>query len=186
MHQFTDTVSRVWQVAITVGSVQRVRGALKVNLLNPIAAKPRKVRGEDRKGVPLVTRLQLDPCLLVNVLFVLVQRQAEERGVTDEQFGEALGGEAAWAAYEAFMAEWQSFFRGLRREAEAKAIAANLALVQSEGAKDVAVMDRATEAASRVAEQNRQEVLKKLDALGRGPSETATDSPELSESTPPS
>jgi hypothetical protein len=185
MHQFIDTAGRTWQLALTISGVKRVKSLLHVDLLNPLGAKPRKVRGVARKGRPLVTRLQLDPALLIDCIFALVKPQADHLGVTDEQFGEALGGEAAYAAYEAFMGEWQAFFRGLRREAEAKAIEANMKLVLAEDSKDAAMVDRATEAAVLVAERKRQQATAKLDALARGPSPIATDSPASSESTPP-
>jgi len=185
MRQFIDTSGRTWQLAMTIGSVKRVKNLLGVNLLDPLGAKPRKVRGVARKGRPLVTRLQLDPALLIDVIFALVKPQADHLGVTDEDFGEALGGEAAYGAYEAFMGEWQAFFRGLRRETEAKAIGANLKLVTAEDTKNAAMVDRATEAAVAVAERKRKQAAAKLDALARGPSQIATGSPESSESTPP-
>ena len=185
MHQFSDTAGRTWQLALTIGGVKRVKDLLHVDLLNPLGAKPRKVRGVAKKSRPLVTRLQLDPALLIDCIFALVKPQADSQGVTDEQFGEALGGEAAYDAYEAFMREWQAFFRGLRREAEARAIQANLKLVTAEDGKNVAMVDRATEAAIVMAERQRKRAMAKLDALARGPSPTATDSPESSGSTQP-
>jgi hypothetical protein len=43
-----------------------------------------------------------DPVRFVNVLYVLVREQCEQRGVTDEQFGESLYGDALWGAIKAF------------------------------------------------------------------------------------
>ncbi|MBU0717313.1 MAG: hypothetical protein KJ749_03615, partial [Planctomycetes bacterium] len=59
-----------------------VKGLLDVNLLELEAGDP-----------PLLTRLGTDVILLCDVIFALVKPQADTSGVTDEQFGAALGGE---------------------------------------------------------------------------------------------
>jgi hypothetical protein len=182
MRQFTDTEGRSWTISLSFGAVKRVQDLLKVNLLDPLGVKKRKVRGVVRKRPPLVTRLQLDAALLVNVIFCLVKPQADKIEVSDMDFAEALGGDAAYAAYEAFMEEWQSFFRGLRRETEAKAINANVELVRAEDQRNLTLIDQATEAAERITAKRRQEATEKLSALGV--SQSATASPESSASTP--
>jgi hypothetical protein len=126
--------------------------------------------------------LQLYPALLVNMSIALVKPQADQQQISDIDFGEALGGDAAYAAYEAFMEEWQSFFHGLRRETEAKAINANVELVKAEDQRNLTLIDQATEAAERITAKRRQEAAEKLNALGV--SQSATGSPESSESTP--
>ena len=185
MHQFTDTEGREWTIALTIGAVKRVKSLAGVNLLDPLGARPRKVRGVLRKGRPLVTRLQLDPELLVNVIFAMVKPTADSHGVSDEQFGESLGGETAYAAYEAFMGEWRDFFRGLRRETEAKGIEVNAELVRAEDRKNMALVDEAVKTAEAVGERERQKAMATMNSLARGPSPSATDSPESSGSTLP-
>jgi len=182
MQTFTDTENRTWTLNLTIGAVKRVRDELKVNLMDPLGgARPGNSNGRRRRP-PLLTRLQLDPILLVAVIFVLVKPEADRQGVTDEQFAEALGGDAAYDAFVAFMAEWRGFFQRLRRETEAKAIDANLAMVAAEDKRTAALVPRATEAAQKAAERRRQEAIEKIEALGD--SVTATSSPESSGSGP--
>jgi hypothetical protein len=121
MKTFSDNAGRTWTIDLTIGAAKRVRDLLRIDLLAPLIVKRRKrPDGSVRKTLPLVTRLQLDVVALIDVIYVLVKPQADAQGVTDEQFGQALGGEAACAAHEAFMGEWRGFFHELRREAEAK------------------------------------------------------------------
>lgn len=185
MHQFKDTEGREWTIALTIGAVKRVKALTGVNLLDPLGAKRRKIGTAILKGRPLVTRLQMDPELMVNVIFALVKPTADSRGVTDEEFGESLGGDAAFQAYEAFMGEWRDFFHGLRRETEAKSIEVNAEVVRAEDRKNLALVDQATAMAEAVGERKRQEARDKMERLARGPSPTATGSPESPGSTPP-
>ena len=53
--------------------------------------------------------------LLVDMIYVLIQPEADERGVSDEQFGSSLGGESIMDAQDAFYEELILFFHGLRR-----------------------------------------------------------------------
>lgn len=183
MHSFEDTEGRTWNLAITFGSIKRAKDLLGVNLLNPLATRKYKTNGRARRSQPLLTRLQLDPALLVDLIFALLRPQAEQQGVTDEQFAEALGGEAAYEAYRAFMEEWQVFFHGLRREAEARAIRANKEMIEAETAKNVELVEKATETAGRLTARKREEAMAKLESVGRGASPTVTGSLESSEST---
>ena len=131
-------------------------------------AKQRRGKsGKIKKARPLVTRLQLDVVLLVDVIFALVKPEADQKGVTDEEFASALGGDAAYQAFEAFMAEWRDFFQRLRRETEAKAIEANMTMVAAEDKRNVAMVDRVTEAATAAAQRQRQLAIRKIEALGR-------------------
>jgi hypothetical protein len=185
MYTFTDTAGRTWTLELTIGAVKRVQSLLKVNLLDPLGAGAKRRRGKAgkiKKPRPLVTRLQLDVVLLVDVIFALLKPEAEQKSVTDEQFASALGGDAAYQAFEAFMAEWRDFFQRLRRQTEAKAIAANMELVAAEDKRNVAMVDRVTEAATAMVQRKRQKAIQKIEALGA--CETATDSPESSGSTP--
>jgi hypothetical protein len=118
MKTFTDSAGRSWSVALNVAAVKRVKGLLGVDLLDLL--KP-----ETEGGVPLMTRLAQDVVLRVDVIFAIVRPQAEHAGVggvTDEQFGEALGGEAILAASEAFFEELTGFFRGMGRTELASAL----------------------------------------------------------------
>ena len=176
MHQFRDKADRTWEIALTIGDVKRVKGALAVNLLDPMAI-------ED--GLPLVSRLHLDPILLVDVLFVLLSRQAEAFGLDDAGFADALGPIHAYAAWEAFQGEWVLFSRGLRREAEARAIETNAELVKRQAAMRIEILDKATATVGALVERSRQAAAEKLDSLARGTSPMCIASPASSGSIPP-
>jgi hypothetical protein len=82
---FTDTTGRAWAVEITTSTVLRVRTLASVDLMEAIEGS-------------LVPKLVNDPMLLVNVLYCVLKPQADAAGVTDEQFGEALGRGKIWEA----------------------------------------------------------------------------------------
>ncbi len=106
MHTFTDNAGRAWTLTITVDAIKRVQALVKVNLAQILDAQ----RGS---SLPLLTELQADLVLLCDVLFALVKPQADAQGVSDEQFGQALGGEAIAAAHTAFWEEMIGFFQKL-------------------------------------------------------------------------
>lgn len=109
MKTFTDTTGREWQVSMNITALKRVRDLLDIDLMQlPVFDQKQPEAG-------LLYRLGNDPVELVNVLFALVKPQADAAGVSDEAFGEALGGDALSDATEAFMAEMVGFFpQGVR------------------------------------------------------------------------
>jgi hypothetical protein len=89
---------------VTFGSIRRVRDLVGVNL----------ARMEDGDP-PLLTQLGTDVVLLCNVIFALIKPQADQRGITDEEWAEAMGGEAILNAHNAFYEALQDFFRSAGR-----------------------------------------------------------------------
>lgn len=118
MPSFTDSTGKPWPIQITVGAIRRVKERLAVDMLDPTSGNP-----------PLLTRLSLDLVLLCDVLFVILQPLAKTADVTDEAFGEALGGEAITAAHEALMESWADFFHQRRQPAFAAMIEKHIKLV---------------------------------------------------------
>ena len=110
MKTFTDNTGRTWSIAINVGAVKRVRASLDVNLLDAVEGK-------------LIERLVSDPILLCDVIFILCQQEAETRGITDEQFGQAMAGDAIDAATSALLEELVDFFPTGKRQVLTKALA---------------------------------------------------------------
>jgi len=104
MKTFHDTTGREWTIELNVASVKRVRSLLGVDLLALHAGQP-----------PLITCLGSDVCLLCDVLFALVKPQADAAQVSDEQFGQGLGGAALLDGQQALYAELADFFRALGR-----------------------------------------------------------------------
>jgi hypothetical protein len=115
MKPFIDSTGRSWQVHLNVAAVKRVKALLGIDLLDLL-------KTETDGDVPLMTRLAQNVVLRVDVIFAVLKPQAEQAGVTDETFGEALGGEAILAASEAFFEELTSFFREMGRTELASAL----------------------------------------------------------------
>lgn len=115
---FKDTEGRTWEIAINTTAIKRVREMCDVNLLD-IADKE------------VLQQLSNDLVLLVDVLYCLVKKQADEAGVTDEKFGEALGGDVLDDAVVAFRKELVDFFPKRRRETLRKLLEKEEALEQA-------------------------------------------------------
>lgn len=96
MKTFKDNCGREWSVEINVSAIKRVRSMLAVDLLNVLEGT-------------LIQDLVTNPILLVDVLYVVCKPQADAKGVTDEQFGEGMAGDAIESATKALLDELVSF-----------------------------------------------------------------------------
>ncbi len=74
MPKFIDKRKRDWTIHVDAASIKNVCEVLGVDLGDRASFK----------------RLADDPVLLCNVLFVLCEDQAKERGISDVQFGRLL------------------------------------------------------------------------------------------------
>jgi hypothetical protein len=110
MKTFNDNAGRTWTVAINVDAIKRVRSLLQVNLLEAVEGK-------------LIERLATDPVLLCDVLYVLCKPEADAKGVSDEDFGRAMAGDAIEAGTTALLEELVDFFPPAKRRVLAKALA---------------------------------------------------------------
>ena len=121
MRTFKDCEGRTWSVTLNVLQMKRIRANLGVDLVNVIALDAGgkvKVDLVDRIANDpclLVDRIANDPCLLVDILGVCVEEEAKAAGVTDEQFGRSLAGDAIEDATRAFLDELVDFFPGAKR-----------------------------------------------------------------------
>ena len=111
MRTFEDSKKESWELALTFGSIKRLKGLLEVDLLDLLGGDP-----------PLLTRLGTEVTLLVDVICALVRPQLAARELSDEDFAERLDGVAAKAAMEAFYAELADFTRNLGQTAQARAV----------------------------------------------------------------
>ena len=103
MKTFTDNAGRSWDISVTVDAVKRVRSLLDVDLMDAASGK-------------LIQELAEDPVLLCDVIYCIVKPQADEREVTDEDFGKAMAGDAIDQATTAFLEDLVNFFPSLRRQ----------------------------------------------------------------------
>jgi hypothetical protein len=110
MHAFTDALGRSWTIEITVTSLKRIRALSGIDLLEAISGT-------------LLDRLVTDPVLLGDVLYAAIKPQADERKITDEDFGRSLAGDTIDTATSALLEEFVSFFPMPRRRVLEKVLA---------------------------------------------------------------
>ena len=106
MKTFTDNTGRTWTLSVTVGTIKRVRALCGVDLANIIKTP----------NVGLLERLASDPVLLVDVLFAVCKPEADTKGITDEEFGRAMAGDAIELAATALLDEIIDFFPEAKRK----------------------------------------------------------------------
>ena len=129
MHPFTDNAGRTWELAINVTQIGRVRSLNGVDLYS--------LTDDDSALVGILS----DPCKLVAVLYVLCKAQAEEKHVSEEQFGEGLAGGTLEAAGEAFVREVIFFIPNQKiREAKLRVFEAAKRATDTAAAKAEAAM----------------------------------------------
>ena len=153
MRTFKDNAGRDWTVAVNVASIKRLRDVLDVDLMGVIEGD-------------LLQRLYADPVLLVDVVYVLCKPRADELEVTDEQFGQAMGGDAIELATAALVDEIIDFFPNRRDRERARKVLA----------KFTTAMERAQDALDLRVESPRLQ--RELDSIVESVGEPAGDSPE--------
>lgn len=159
MHTFKDAKGREWEVAANFATYSRVRAKCGVNLADIVE--------DDRKCLEQLK----DPFTLGDVIWCMLEVQADRRGVTRDDFGEALDGDAWEAAAKSLMDEMVFFCRpGVRPMLKMTVEKAERA--QREMERRMPEMLRAAE----------EKIDRMVDDLIHGSS--GTSSPESSESTP--
>lgn len=109
MKTFKDNASRSWTITVNVAAIKRVRSLLDVNLMEA-------VEGD------LLEQFSTDPILLCDVVYVLCKPEADQQGVSDEQFGQAMAGDAIEHATTALLEELVDFFPQAKRQVLHKAL----------------------------------------------------------------
>ncbi len=143
MARFTDAKGKDWVISITVNTIRKVKAKTGEDL-------SRAVEGDFLK------RIGGDACLLGSILWALVEDKAE--GLTEDEFYDALAGDALEAAASAFVEALIDFFPQPRRSLLLKAHTAG---------------KKAQEKAMEIATQQMDEVL--ADLSGK----SSTNSPEF-------
>lgn len=103
-----DKSGREWVLSLTIGSVKRLRSSLNVDLL-------RLLDPRTEGGIPLLTELETNIELLVDVIHGLVGTQADDAGIDADAFAELLDGDLFAAFHAAFWKEVGLFSLGLPR-----------------------------------------------------------------------
>ncbi len=110
MYAFTDNAGHSWPIDLNVTSLKRVRMLCEVDLMEVVDGR-------------LLERLVTDPILLCDVLYAVCKEQADEREVTDEQFGRCMAGDAIDQATKALLEALVDFFPQRKRGVLARAVA---------------------------------------------------------------
>ena len=119
MKSFTDNLGRTWTLVVNVAAIKRVRALCGVDL-NAIV----EVDKDNNPSAELLERLSTDPVLLVDVLYAVCKTECDQKGVSDEDFGAAMAGDAIEQATAALLDEVVDFFPTAKRAALQKILAA--------------------------------------------------------------
>jgi len=170
---WTDSKGQVWSMAINVHAIQRARNLVGVNLIDVFDGK-------------LFVQLSDDPVLLVNTIYAVCKPQADERNVTDEQFGELLVGDAIDEATDTLVQGVLDFFPTGRREVlkrlwEKTSKARSAATTLATNKLDSSRIDEALEA---VMKEASDEIDRQIDTILNKHGNTSGSLPEASASIP--
>lgn len=119
MKTFRDNAGRTWVVSINVSAVKKVRGLAGIDIYGLV--------NDSFQGL---AKLLNDPIDLVDVLYVLCKDEADKLGVSDEDFGRAMGGDSLEHAADAFVNELADFFPDPRLRAGLKKVFAKNRMVR--------------------------------------------------------
>ena len=119
MKTFTDNAGRTWTLLVNVATIKRVRALCGVDLNSIIEVE------DGKPTTKLLERLSTDPVLLVDVLYAVCRPECEQKGVSDEDFGAAMAGDAIEQATSALLDEVIDFFPEAKRLAFRKILSAS-------------------------------------------------------------
>jgi hypothetical protein len=156
MKSFKDRNGVTWDIDVHPESIERVKARTNVDLLEVFL------------GDGGATNLLGNLLLLVRVLAVLCEQQAESRKVTPEEFGKVMRGDCLEEAGKALMGDIADFFPSGRRAIFQKMISKSADLSEKAAALLCAKVD----------------AMKLEDLLPQTPSARSTSSPATSASTP--
>lgn len=99
MHKFLDRHDppREWRIALNYRLLERIKEDLGIDLL-------------DIHNPSALGRLSFDLRQFVDLLYFVCEAQAQQLGVSDEEFGVGLAGDVFDQAFDAFQAEYTDFF----------------------------------------------------------------------------
>jgi len=171
---FKDSKGRDWKVEVNVAAVKRIKDLADIDLI-------------DSNEGAVFHRLAEDPIALCDVIYAVCKPQADADGITDEEFGSAMGGDVIDAATEAFLEELIDFFPSRRRPIHKKALAKyrkleGMALASADKALEGDTLEKAL--AKELEDHDLEASIRQSfeNARTTGPASTA--SPEASASTP--
>jgi hypothetical protein len=106
---FKDNAGRTWTLAVNIAAMKRVKTLLNVNLMDAVEND-------------LIQKLATDPVLLCDVIYAICKPEADKQNITDEQFGQAMAGDAIEHATVALLEELVDFFPEAKRRVLRKVV----------------------------------------------------------------
>ena len=104
MRVFKDKKDNTWEIEITISALKRVKSYLDLNLLDIFK------QNQETQKFELLEKISEDPVLLVDLLFVLCEKQVKERNMSTEDFANVFSGEVIENAVNALLYEIIDFF----------------------------------------------------------------------------
>jgi len=130
MAQFRDNNGRTWEVTVTTATLKRVKSLLHGVDLGKMASNG-----------TIYSALADDPILLCDLLYAVCKPEADAAGVSDEDFGRGMAGDAIDDATTALMEGLIDFFPKGRRNLYRKALTKQHVLTE----KAIAMIERRIE-----------------------------------------
>lgn len=112
MKTFRDSEGREWAVAVDVNAIKRVLKAPIEHLGEPVKVNLLELVEPDGE---LLKKVVAYPPLVCDIAYALCKPQCDEKGVTDEDFGRAMGGDVLEMALDVILEETVDFFPESRR-----------------------------------------------------------------------
>ena len=99
MQRFTDAAGREWEIVVNGWTLKQVREKTGTMLTSLV-----------EENCQLLIELHRDPILLADILWVLVEEQAGNAGITVRQFADAFEGDSVLSARNALIEATIDFF----------------------------------------------------------------------------
>lgn len=96
-NSFKDLHDNEWTIEVNMAAIKRINEALGCNIA-------------DLANRKITKRLADDIVFLVDVIYLCLKPQLDEKGISDVEFGQSLNGETVNQASEAFMEAFINFF----------------------------------------------------------------------------
>lgn len=109
MTEFIDSKGNHWALILTLGSAKKILDKTGVDLLNPTSLI--KINDDESIGEDsVILRLLTDDLFVGDIIYNLIEKQAQDRGLTKDDVFDMLDGETTKKAYDAFTKEYRNFF----------------------------------------------------------------------------
>ena len=112
MKSFTDKNGESWDLDLNIGAAMRLKSRLDIDIENVVTFD----KSNNPEDVSLLERIAEDSILLFNVIFILCEKQVQDRKLTQEQFAERFTGDTIEAATDALLDEIVNFSRPAKRK----------------------------------------------------------------------